>query len=85
MAYCLLVEQAGTVQGLAVSFHHLSSPDELAAVAGILEKPSAGENIVDLRNRGILSGLNLATEDAALAVLGSGKGGNTCPHLLRLC
>ena len=75
MAYCLVVEQAKTVQGLAVPFQRLPAPDEPAAVAGILEKPSVGENIVDLRTRSIPSGLEMASVDAALAVLGREGGG----------
>ena len=82
MAYCLLVEQAESVQGLAVPFQHLPALDEPAAVAGILEKPSGGENIADVRTRSIPSGLEMASVDAALAVLGrEGEGGipvSTC-------
>ena len=63
------------VLGLAVPFQYLPSPVESAAAAGMLGRPNVGENIVDLRNRSIPLSLDLASVDAALAVLGREGGG----------
>ena len=70
-----MVGHAETVLGLAEPFQYLPAPVEPAAAAGMLEKPKVGENIVDLRNHSIPASLDLASVDAALAVLGREGGG----------